>query len=150
MSKGQLKKDQHTFKIKAKPTQQSCSVTTATSIVTGGRAEEIQGSKYKGTFISIKAKCFNQLSDLQRSKYPLTDLKSIYVAFKAVINSFLLSEQSNEDISPSDDPMPEIFCVSFPIKSPSHEFARVVVDSISVFLLLYNSQRNNTKGRWNF
>ena len=126
---GKILVDKHTEeRWKAEPTQQGYSVTTAASIVTGGRAEKIQRSKHKDTFSSIKAKRFNWLSDLQRSRYPLIDLKSSYAAFKAVITSFLLSVRSNEDISLSDDSMPEIFCINTSIKSPSHEFARVVID----------------------
>ena len=55
-------------------------------------------AKNKDTLFSVKAKRFNQLNDLQRSNYPLTDLKSSYAAFKAVITSFLLSVRSTEDI----------------------------------------------------
>ena len=55
-------------------------------------------ARNKDTLFSIKAKRLNRLNDLQRSNYPLTDIKSIYAAFKVVITSFLLSVRIYEDI----------------------------------------------------
>ena len=55
-------------------------------------------ARNKDTLFSIKAKRLNRLNDLQRSNYPLTDIKSIYAAFKVAITSFLLSVRIYEDI----------------------------------------------------
>ena len=72
----------------------SYSATTAANTVTDGRAEKIKRSKRKGTFSSIKAKRSNRLSDLQRSKYLLTYIKSIYVIFNDVITFLSIFRKS--------------------------------------------------------
>ena len=55
-------------------------------------------ARNKDASFSVKASRLNRLNDLQRSNYPLTDIKSIYAAFKVVITSFLLSVRIYEDI----------------------------------------------------
>ena len=55
-------------------------------------------ARNKDALSSVKSKRLNRLNDLQRSNYPLTDIKSIYAAFKVAITFFLLSVCIYEDI----------------------------------------------------
>ena len=52
------------------------------------RPRRYSATRNEDTRFSVKTEWLNRLSDLQRSNHPLTDIKSIYAAFKVAITSF--------------------------------------------------------------
>ena len=78
-----VQQNQHALWTKAEPTQQSRNRKLQ---VAGPR--KYSAARNKDALFSVKAKRLNRLNDLQRSNYPLTDIKSIYAAFKVAITSF--------------------------------------------------------------
>ena len=55
-------------------------------------------AKSKSVLLELKQREATDSVTLKSQNNPLTDIKSIYAAFKVVITPCLLSERSNEDI----------------------------------------------------